>query len=30
MNGERVFLGDDEIAAEQERSKREIDEACKK
>jgi hypothetical protein len=28
--GERVFLGDDEIAAERERSKRDMDEACKK
>jgi hypothetical protein len=30
VNGERIFLGDDEIAAERERSKRELDEACKK
>ena len=28
--GERVYLGDDEIIAEQERTKREMDEACKK
>lgn len=28
--GERVFLGDDEINAERERTKREMDEACKK
>jgi predicted Zn-dependent peptidase len=28
--GERVYLGDDEILAEQERTKREMDEACKK
>ena len=28
--GERVMLGDDEIDAERERSKREMDEACKK
>lgn len=28
--GERVYLGDDEIDAERERSKREMDEACKK
>jgi hypothetical protein len=30
VNGERVYLGDDELAAEKERSKREMDEACKK
>jgi hypothetical protein len=28
--GERIFLGDEEIDAERERSKREMDEACKK
>ena len=28
--GERVYLGDQEIEAERERSKREMDEACKK
>ena len=28
--GERVYLGDDEIDAERERSKREMDEVCKK
>ncbi|HUL94447.1 MAG TPA: DUF4124 domain-containing protein [Usitatibacter sp.] len=28
--GERVYLGDDEILAEQDRTKREMDEACKK
>jgi hypothetical protein len=28
--GERIFLGDDEIDAERARSKREMDEACKK
>ena len=28
--GEREFLGDDEIAAERERTRREMDEACKK
>jgi hypothetical protein len=28
--GERVFLGDDEMDAERTRSKREMDEACKK
>ena len=27
--GERVYLGDDEIVAEQQRAKREMDEACK-
>jgi len=27
--GERVYLGDDEILAEQQRAKREMDEACK-
>ncbi len=30
VNGERVFLEDDEIAAGKERAKREADEACKK
>lgn len=30
VNGERTFLGDDEIAAELARTKRERDEACKK
>jgi Domain of unknown function (DUF4124) len=30
VNGERVFLGDEELAAELVRSKREMDEACKK
>jgi hypothetical protein len=29
-SGERVFLGDDEVAKELERSKRDMDEACKK
>jgi hypothetical protein len=28
--GERIFLGDEQIDAERERSKREMDEACKK
>ena len=30
VNGERVFLGDEQIAAELERAKRQRDEACKK
>jgi hypothetical protein len=30
VNGERVYLGDDEMAAEKERARREMDEACKK
>lgn len=30
VNGERVYLGDEELAAETARSKREMDEACKK
>jgi hypothetical protein len=30
VNGERVYLGDEELQTEMERAKREMDEACKK
>jgi type II secretory pathway component HofQ len=30
VNGERVYLGDDEIAVEKERAQRQMDELCKK
>jgi hypothetical protein len=30
VNGERVYLGDEEMQVEKERARREMDEACKK